>query len=79
MIEGSASTAYHAGFEAACTTSDWLRIVSAGFASRSITTRFSPGPRIVIGTVSVTSTRFESTGSSASSPSLARPAEPVAR
>ena len=79
MIAGKLSTAYQAGFDAAWITSDWLSIVSAGFASRSTTIRFSPGPRTVIGTVSATSTRRGSTGSIASSPSLAAPAEPVAR
>ena len=80
MIEGSASTAYQAGFEAACTTSDWLRMsVPALFTRRSSDTFRSPGPRRVTGTLSLTSTRRGSTASIASSPSAALPDEPVAR
>ena len=76
--QGRASTPYHAGFDAACTTNDSLLIsVPADLSNRSSFTRRSPGPRIVIGTVSVTGTRRGSTTTRASSPSAARFAEEV--
>ena len=76
--QGRASTPYHAGFDAACTTNDSLLIsVPADSSNRSSFTRRSPGPRIVIGTVSVTGTRRGSTTTRASSPSAARFAEEV--